>query len=129
MNPVDLLRRAAGKPPGYLVRRALEEATKRARSSWLLRRIRRLTPESLAAKSGHPSLGSFWRSLGAGGFLYSGREREQLREIYHGPLAPARGRIRNRVEKIVEHEFDLLGSGPKRLGAEIDWHLDFKSGR
>jgi hypothetical protein len=129
MNAVDLLRRAAGKPPGYLVRRALEEATKRARSGWLLRRIRHLTPESLAAKSGHPSLGFFWRSLGAGGFLYSGQEREQLREIYHGPLAAARGRIRERVEKIVEHEFDLLGSGPKRLGAEIDWHLDFKSGR
>lgn len=34
-----------------------------------------------------------------------------------------------RAEAIVAHRFDLLGSGPVELGAEIDWSRDFKSGR
>lgn len=29
---------------------------------------------------------------------------------------------------ICHHEFNLLGSGPKKLGEKIDWHVDFKSG-
>ena len=34
-----------------------------------------------------------------------------------------------RAEQITENCFDLLGSGPTYLGAKIDWHQDFKSGR
>src|SRR5918992_1387286 len=34
-----------------------------------------------------------------------------------------------RADEICAHRFDLLGSGPTDLGAEIDWHTDFKTGR
>lgn len=34
-----------------------------------------------------------------------------------------------RADAIAEHRFDLLGSGPTDLTAEIDWSRDFKSGR
>ena len=34
-----------------------------------------------------------------------------------------------RAEEIVAHRFDLLGSGPTELGPEIDWAVDFKTGR
>jgi hypothetical protein len=34
-----------------------------------------------------------------------------------------------RADAVAAHRFDLLGSGPVDLGAEIDWSLDFKSGR
>jgi len=34
-----------------------------------------------------------------------------------------------RADAILEHRFDLLGSGPTELGPEIDWLADFKSGR
>lgn len=33
------------------------------------------------------------------------------------------------ADKIRAHCFDLLGSGETDLGKDIDWHLDFKSGR
>src|SRR4051794_5041463 len=33
------------------------------------------------------------------------------------------------AERVMRHEFDLLGSGPRELGPEIDWQLDFKTGR
>ncbi len=34
-----------------------------------------------------------------------------------------------RADEICAHRFELLGSGPTELGAEIDWRRDFKSGR
>jgi hypothetical protein len=34
-----------------------------------------------------------------------------------------------RADAIAAHRFNLLGSGPVDLGPEIDWGLDFKSGR
>lgn len=32
------------------------------------------------------------------------------------------------ADRACNHVFDLLGSGPKFLGEEIDWHIDFKTG-
>jgi uncharacterized heparinase superfamily protein len=32
------------------------------------------------------------------------------------------------ADKICDHIFDLLGSGPTHLGETIDWHVDFKTG-
>ncbi|MEJ5311260.1 MAG: alginate lyase family protein [Anaerolineae bacterium] len=32
------------------------------------------------------------------------------------------------ADRVCEHVFDLLGSGPTYLGDEIDWHIDFKTG-
>ena len=34
-----------------------------------------------------------------------------------------------RADAILEHRFDLLGSGPTELGPKIDWLADFKTGR
>ncbi|NDJ51539.1 MAG: hypothetical protein GYB68_00470 [Chloroflexi bacterium] len=31
------------------------------------------------------------------------------------------------ADRIARHEFDILGSGPVSMGAEIDWHTDFKT--
>lgn len=37
-------------------------------------------------------------------------------------------RLKAEAEAILDHRFDLLGSGETALGEAIDWHLDFKSG-
>jgi heparinase II/III-like protein len=44
-------------------------------------------------------------------------------------LAEPSPTLLERADGIVAHRFDLLGSGPVDLGPEIDWQLDFKSGR
>ena len=44
------------------------------------------------------------------------------------PLQNAARRIRAEAEFVLEHRVDVLGSGLCSLGAEIDWHRDFKSG-
>ena len=43
--------------------------------------------------------------------------------------AAERASIVARADRILAHEFDLLGSGPVALGSPIDWHRDFKTGR
>ena len=50
------------------------------------------------------------------------RELERL-----GP--EVREELLARAGAVAEHRFDLLGSGPTALGEQIDWQLDFKSGR
>ena len=40
-----------------------------------------------------------------------------------------RAAVLDRASHVLEHRFDLLGSGPTDLGADIDWLQDFKSGR
>ncbi len=40
----------------------------------------------------------------------------------------ARSRAIQAAEKACAHVFDLLGSGEVALGAQIDWHTDFKTG-
>lgn len=42
---------------------------------------------------------------------------------------PERTALLRRAELILDHTFDLLGSGPVALGQQIDWLADFKSGR
>ncbi len=37
--------------------------------------------------------------------------------------------IQKLARRAVNHQFDLLGSGLKHLGEEIDWCIDFKSGK
>ena len=32
------------------------------------------------------------------------------------------------ADQVLAHEFDLLGSGPRRVGASLPWHEDFKTG-
>jgi len=42
---------------------------------------------------------------------------------------PARSDLLRRANDVAAHRLDLLGSGLTELGPDIDWHVDFKSGR
>jgi uncharacterized heparinase superfamily protein len=57
-----------------------------------------------------PSVGAWERDLERAG----DQERVELQAV---------------ADRIRDHRFDLLGSGPVDLGPEIDWTRDFKSGR
>jgi len=43
-------------------------------------------------------------------------------------LRDAATKVGDEAEAVLAHRMDYLGSGPMDLGAEIDWHCDFKSG-
>ncbi len=50
-----------------------------------------------------------------------------LSELNHW-LPHVKERIICQAEEVLDHRFDLLGSGKVDLGPKIDWHRDFKSG-
>lgn len=129
MRAVELIRRAAGKSPGYLARRSILELKRASRCRRLRRTLCALTPEKIAREAGQSSLLTLWRNLNQEGFLVGAAEKEELRRIFRHDYALEAKARKQHVERILAHEFDLLGSGPTQLGAEIDWHLDFKSGR
>ena len=60
-------------------------------------------------------------------FFYSLKEKETFRNFYEKNI-PLKLDIIKSANKIVEHKFDLLGSGEVELGENIEWNKDFKSG-
>lgn len=129
MKPLELLRRAAGKSPQYLARRALLEVRRRIRSGAFRRRLESLDAAALSREAGVGALAELWRRNGGLPCRLDTVERESLRLLYAGAYLGQRQALASQAERILAHEFDLLGSGPTALGSEIDWHRDFKSGR
>jgi hypothetical protein len=126
---VELLQRAAAKSPRYLVKRGIRELNRLAGSRRLRGRLATLSAADVIASTGRDTLASLWRSSPAAMLGPSPREAEELRALYVGLYAPEAAALRERADRILQHEVDLLGSGLVPLGPEIDWHLDFKSGR
>ncbi|UCF80984.1 MAG: alginate lyase family protein [Acidobacteriota bacterium] len=58
--------------------------------------------------------------------MIADRQRSSFRKVFGGE--PYVREILRRADKICDHEFDILGSGPVPLGRTIDWRQDFKSG-
>ena len=96
----------------------------RVRAVALARKPLHVTPAELRAALGDRSVAE---ALGKAGTALPSlaRWRSELSELD----AVARGELLRRADDVLAHRFDLLGSGPTELGAEIDWHQDFKSGR
>ncbi|HQQ76128.1 MAG TPA: alginate lyase family protein [Thermoanaerobaculia bacterium] len=128
MKPLELLRRAAGKSPGYLARRAALEARRAIGARRLRRRLEAETAELVARRAGAASLREVWEKSSARALGFTAPQRDALRSLYAGRFAPEGARLAEDFERVLAHTFDLLGSGPVALGPVIDWHLDFKSG-
>ena len=65
--------------------------------------------------------------VGGGAALVTGAGRGEMRAAY--AACPAwRTRLLGAAARILEHRFDLLGSGERALGPRLPWHTDFKSG-
>lgn len=128
MRILDLLKRAAGKSPSYLVKRAGVELGRALGGRRLRRRLESETAPMLAHRAGAVSLRQIWEKSSASALAFTEPQRTALRGLYDTRFAAEKGRLTAEFERILAHEFDLLGSGPVRMGATIDWHLDFKSG-
>lgn len=59
-------------------------------------------------------------------FFYSKENLEKIRFFYEKNI-DIRENILKEAEQILEHKFDLLGSGEINLGKKIKWNEDFKS--
>lgn len=118
------VRRAAGKRPSYVLRRIGLELLASAERWRGPLRCRRLSLQTLVKNAGHASVAAWWQALAA--LPYPGKDFDAT---LFDEIAPgARTLIILRAEDALRHRVDLLGSGPMGLGAQIDWHTDFKSG-
>ena len=123
---VERIRRVLSKPPGYIAARAAQEG-RRVADRWIApSRAGRMTEAKLLSLLEFPSVDAAWRGL-------LERPYPFLRPLTPRDLdrvEPGESdRIRAAAEDALAHRIDLLGSGPVDLGAQIDWHLDFKTGR
>lgn len=121
-----LIKRAAGKPPKVILRRIFDEIKIESDRFLAPIRVRQLTAKRLAVRLGASDLDELWTELGKKPFpAYTDAvDAAHYEKICPGGLND----IMAKAKKAVGHVVDLLGSGPLELGAEIDWHKDYKSG-
>jgi len=123
------VKRASRRSPRYLAARVLEEGRARFRRPWTSIYPRLLTARSIATAAGAGSIDLLWASLQSSPFLLSAADRLKTTEAFRARYPDAAGRIVEAAERILRHEFDLLGSGCVSLGPSLPWHTDFKESR
>lgn len=122
---LDKIRRGLRKPPRYIAERLVQEARGHAERHLAPLRIARATPAALARRAGHADCDAWWTAVASRSYLTASNvSMADLRRICPGDEVA----ILSAAERALAHEVDLLGSGPVQLGAEIDWHCDFKTG-
>jgi hypothetical protein len=124
-----LARKALRRPPGYVLRRLAQELRRQGGRRWSRVRPGRLDDAALLRLTGAPSVAALWERQAAAPFFVAPDRRDEWgrRFLEHFPRAKAE--ILEAAEAVLAHEFDLLGSGPVRLGERLPWHEDFKTGR
>jgi hypothetical protein len=122
---MGLLRRAARKPPRYVIERAVHEIRGQTERFVGPLRVRRLRTEQLWKGAGYRSLSEWWDALAERPYLVDVTAAVVgLDEVSPGESS----RVLRSADRAMAHEVDMLGSGPIRLGARIDWHRDYKTG-
>jgi hypothetical protein len=125
----ELARKAARRPPRALAARLMLEARRQARRPWSRVRPRLLTPESLLRRTGAASVDALWEELAAQPFVFRPDDRDSWTSAYAARFPDEADLTRAAADRVLAHEFDLLGSGPVALGDRLPWTTDFKSGR
>ena len=75
------------------------------------------------------SVDELWTDLARQPFFVASAERASRAAAFDAHYPGGRADLVRRADSAVRHEFDLLGSGPRQLGARLPWHTDFKTGR
>jgi heparinase II/III-like protein len=119
------IRRGFGKPPRYILERLAMECRAEAERYLGPRRARHFGLNSLLAATGADNLEHLWTRLRARPYpaLVKPLPVEEYERLCPGDFE----RILQKSEDVQAHRVNLLGSGPVELGAEIDWHKDYKT--
>ncbi len=121
-----MARRALGKPPAYIARRALQELQGEAERFLGPRRARAFGTPQLLTRTRAQTISELWQRLAAR--PYVALVEALSKDTYEAVCPGDAERILAAAQRALEHRVDLLGSGPIDLGADIDWHKDYKSG-
>ena len=78
---------------------------------------------------GAPSVGALWQAQQHHTFFLSPARREGWTGAFQIRYPGEAAAIVEAADRVLRHEFDLLGSGRVNLGPALPWHTDFKTGR
>jgi hypothetical protein len=127
---LERLWRARGHPPQYLLKRLLEIAAVRLRRPWSKVLPLVVTARSVVKAARADSVDSLWeRQQRDVPFFVTPSRREEWTRAFRASYPEAPAAIIAVADRVLRHEFDLLGSGCVNLGPALPWHADFKSGR
>lgn len=97
---------------GYVFKRILKEI----KIKYLRKNIEKIQQEIYIKDSYIPKIN----------FFYSSNNKEKIKFFYDKNI-DIRESILKDAQQVLEHKFDLLGSGEVNLGKKIKWNEDFKS--
>lgn len=122
-------RRAARKSPRELASRLAEIGWAQLQRPWSRVYPHVLTERALLKLAGAPSVDALWQRQQARPFFVSPDRRADWTRAFRDRYPDASAAILNAADRVVRHEFDLLGSGCVTLSPKLPWHTDFKTGR
>jgi hypothetical protein len=122
-------RRALKKPPRDIAARCWEAGKRRAQRPWATVVPRLRTTRALARETGAADVDALWTRLARQPFFVQPAARSEWAARFAAAYPASRDTIVADADRVLRHEFDLLGSGPVPLGARLPWRTDFKSGR
>lgn len=118
-------RRGLRRSPRFILTRLALEVREEAERILGPRRARRFGLKQLLAETGATDLEHLWSRLKT---CHYPAQTERVSPEQYDRICPGDiGRILRKAEDALAHRVDLLGSGPVELGAEIDWHKDYKT--
>jgi heparinase II/III-like protein len=122
-------KRAVRKPPRYLAWRAMEAARWRVQRPWSAVLPHLVTERSLLRQTGASNIDGLWTRLTERPFFLNPSSRATWTDCFRREYRQSCDRILADADRVLRHEFDLLGSGPTALGVDLPWLTDFKTGR
>jgi hypothetical protein len=125
----ELLRKARHKSAREIASRVDEEVRRVARRPWAHIYPAVLTDRTLLAAHSATSIDELWRKLTSAPFFVAAENRGAIAAEFRRRYPDGEAEVIADAERVLRHEFDLLGSGPRCLGPELPWHEDFKTGR
>jgi hypothetical protein len=88
-----------------------------------------VTPAWVASAAGAASVDALWESQQRVPFFIDGLRRREIVREFTARYPDAVPAVLSAADRVLDHTFDLLGSGPMPLGPALPWHTDFKTGR
>lgn len=126
---LERARRAVRKSPRELALRLTEIGWTQIQRPWSRVYPRLLTERVLVKAAGAASIDALWQAQQAAPFFLSPERRAAWTHAFRARYPDASDSIVRAADRVLRHEFDLLGSGCVSLAASLPWHTDFKSGR
>jgi hypothetical protein len=122
-------RRASRRPPKHIANRLVEMAAHRLQRPWSNVFPHLVTTRSIVNAAGAESVDALWAAQQQVPFFLHPADRTAWTSVFQKRYPGVSPEIVAAADRVLRHEFDLLGSGCVPLGAALPWHTDFKSGQ